>query len=151
MKLTFHRATTDDAFDLAPKLRTADVDEIRALTGHTPVEALVSGVQFSSPGITALADNEIVCIFGACPTSHPIAGSVWLLGSPLIDQYAFRFLRESRRWITALHACYPLLYNVVDARNEVHIHWLRWLGATFLKRHDSYGVEGRPFLEFVHV
>jgi hypothetical protein len=33
----------------------------------------------------------------------------------------------------------------------VHIRWLKWMGCTFIKRHSTYGVEQRPFLEFVRL
>ena len=46
---------------------------------------------------------------------------------------------------------YPLLTNAVDEEYKVSIDWLRFLGFTFLKRHETWGVGNKPFLEFVRI
>jgi hypothetical protein len=92
-------------------------------------------------------------MFGAVPCSD-LDGDVWLLGTDALATrpLAGQFLRQSRFWLTALHeGCAPILHNVIDARNTLHIRWLQWLGFTFIKRHEVFGVEGRPFLEFMRL
>lgn len=146
-------ATHEDVLWLAPKLRKADVQEIEAASGQTPLAALSWSLLASSECWAGEGrDGELIALFGAAPTQEPDVGLVWLLGSESIStKNAVRFLRESRLWLDRLHQSYPILYNFVDARNTVHIHWLRWLGCTFIARHEHYGVGGLPFYEFVHV
>lgn len=150
MRVEFRAATLQHAYDLAPRLRSADKAEIKARSGKSPVLGLISSVHASNPGITAVVDDEIICIFGAAATESPLLGSVWLLGSDAIEQHNRLFLRESRRWINALHAIYPVLYNYVDERNAVHLRWLRWLGFSFFPPRP-FGVEQRPFYEVVRI
>ncbi len=78
-------------------------------------------------------------------------GIVWMLCSEAILEFRTLFARESRLWHGRLVAGCSLTWNVVDCRNTVHIRWLRWLGYSFLHRHDRYGFEQRPFFEFVMV
>ena len=47
------------------------------------------------------------------------------------------------------HKRFDLLYNWVDARNKVHVKWLRWLGFIFINKHHND--QGIPFYEFVKV
>lgn len=91
-------------------------------------------------------------MFGCVPVDET-SGSVWLLGSDDLTQPPLRkqFLAEGRVWLNQLHAFRPLLFNFVDARNTVHIRWLRWMGFTFLRLHPEYGVERRPFWEFARL
>lgn len=136
--------------DLAPRMRAADVAEVRAL-GYTPMQALTSSVMNTKMPVAIMQDGRPIALFGAGETLEPLAGNVWLLGSEELTQgrNLMRFIRECRPWIDALHEQYPLLGNVVDERNTVHIRWLQWCGFTFINRHESYGAEGRPFLEFL--
>ena len=78
----------------------------------------------------------------------------WMLGRDemLTDVHdKWEFLRQSRIHLANLHAMYPVLFNFVDARNTVHLRWLRWMGFTFISRNDNYGPEKRTFYEFVRI
>ena len=46
---------------------------------------------------------------------------------------------------------YRVLYNFIDARNTLHIKWLKWCGFTFIQKHYDYGYEKRLFYEFVRI
>ncbi len=43
---------------------------------------------------------------------------------------------------------FPHLQNYVDARNEISIRWLKWLGFRFDPKPVPYGIWGLPFLRF---
>jgi hypothetical protein len=43
------------------------------------------------------------------------------------------------------------LWNIVDARNELHIRWLKRFGFVALKKHPQVGPQGLPFFEFVRI
>lgn len=144
-------ATLADVQWLAPRLRGDDVREIRAASGQTPLEALTGAYHASSTCYAIEFHGELAALFGAAPTPDPTLGSVWLLGSDAVERNAIRFLRESRQWIDRLHESYPILFNYVDARNTLHLKWLKWIGCVFLDRIDGHGHEGRPFYEFVHI
>ena len=61
------------------------------------------------------------------------------------------FLRRSKVELDKIIQEYPVLFNVVDARNKIHVRWLQWMGFTFIKKHSEYGPEGRLFYEFVRI
>ena len=147
-------AVTGDARRLASRLRGADLQEIRAVTREDPFDLLCQSIAWSNPCYTIVGeDAESLAIFGVVP--DPCAegvGRIWLLGSDdLVFRHSYIFLRHSRKWIEKLHERYPTLWNYVDARNEVHIRWLKWCGFTLLRRIEEYGVERRPFYEFERV
>lgn len=140
-----------DAEDLAPRLREADRREIQASFG-IPLPSLIN---HSDSGIicTISTDDEVVVgLFGAIPTCD-LSAAVWLVGSDALIKPPLRrqFLVEGKTFLDALHRFRPLLWNYVDERNRLHIRWLEWMGFTFINRHPEYGVEKRPFLEFVKV
>lgn len=144
-------ATIQDARDLAPRLRPADVQEIWAATGESPEEALIMGVKLGRPALSFVDPRgELAGMFGVTPLSDPLVGAVWMLSSPAIERYPVHFLRRCRGWIEQFHDAYPVLMNYVDARNVVHIRWLKWVGFQFL-RLVPYGVQRMPFYEIVRV
>jgi len=75
-------------------------------------------------------------------------GVVWLVLTNDIKDHRGEFLREGHRWIDAIQRTWPLITNLVDARNTLHIRWLRWLGFVFTQRIERWGARSVPFLEF---
>jgi hypothetical protein len=139
-------ATLDDARTLV--LRRADRAEIEALTGRDPRAVLIESVERSASAWAGLADGELVCLFGVVPMSLAgVTGIPWLLGSDAVAAYGRQFLRCNRAWLGEMLRDFPLLTNVVDARNTVSIRWLRWLGFT-LGTPQPMGVQGLPFIPF---
>lgn len=145
-------ALVADIYALAGKLREADKAEVRALTGHTPEQALTISFDNSEAPHSIIDDHDaVVGMFGVAPSTDLLAGLVWMLGSDGLTAIGREFLRQSRYWVHALHLNYPVLTNVTDERNKLHHRWLKWCGFTFIHRHPALGVEGRPFLEFVRI
>jgi hypothetical protein len=131
-------------------MRKADVDEVRAAAGLDPVQALISGFQDSTPCYTAEWKGEPFLMFGVVPVDE-VSGAIWLLGTPKVKEARVAFLKESKRVVAAFHDEYPLLFNYVDARNTVHIRWIKWLGFQFINKHPNHGYEGREFHEFIRI
>ena len=138
---------------VASAMRAEDVAEIAAGSGDTPLQSLEEGLRVSSSCWTFVPEDTPAAIFGVAP--HPLwpdrvcAG--WLLGTDEIVKHRMVFLAGSRACLEEAGRGYDLMANFVDARNTVHIRWLKWCGFSFLARHESYGVEGRPFLEFARL
>lgn len=139
-------ATFRDALTLA--LRRADREEAEALTGRHPREVLVESVERSTYAWAGLANGELVCLFGVVPlTLIGITGTPWLVGSDAVCAYSRPFLRRNRAFVRAMLREYPVLRNVVDARNTVSIRWLTWLRFTFGEP-APMGAQGLPFIPF---
>lgn len=146
--------TPEDVAWLAPRLRAADREELRVSTGIPPEIALARGVARSAPCFAGVSsrDDQLALLFGAGPDPrHPDTGIVWLVGSDLITQRPLEFSRLCRPMLAELHRAYPLLWNLVHARNVVHVNWLRWMGFSFLKLHPRLGVGREPFYEFARL
>ena len=146
-------AKITDATQLSPRLRQDDLNEIQARSGRDPKIVLLEGVVLSSPCYAIIGNSGAVeGLFGVSPIDE-FSGSVWLLGSEALatPPLSKQFLRESRRFVDVLHLRYPILTNLIDERNTLHIRWLQWLGFTFFHRHAHYGFEQRPFLEFMRL
>ena len=146
-------ATLQDALDISIALRPEDRDEIEAGSGLTPAKGLIRSLALSTEAYTMHKDGELAGMFGVTETQHPIegVGGVWLLATPVLVENWRPFLRYSREGLLALHARYPALWAFADARNDLHIKWLGWLGFTTIKVHPEYGHEKRPFVEVMRV
>lgn len=147
------RAREEDAAELARTLRRADLREIEASSGEDPLVVLSRGVAASAP-CRAVADGRgrPVALFGVVPDARaPDVGLVWLLASERLAEHPFFVLRRSREWVEELQRRYRVLWNYIDARNELHLRWLLWCGFAPLRRVERHGVEGRPFYEVERV
>lgn len=143
-------ATVEDVFYLSERLRQADLDELDAGTGISPIQALYTGYKNSVTCRVGVYNHNPFIIFGACPVQEDV-GCVWALGSDDLLKARGEFLRQSRRWIQMLHKEFPVLFNYIDARNTVHIRWIKWLGFKLINLHPKYGAGQMPFYEFVRI
>lgn len=91
-------------------------------------------------------------MFGVCNDKNGI-GTPWLLMSDEIynRSHARQFVPESKRWVNSIQERYKVLVNFVDKDNDRAIKWLRLLGFTFISLHENYGVNPKPFYEFVRI
>jgi len=145
------QSTISDAESLAANLRAADRDELSALTDAPPLSVITDGINTSAICFTVcLRDGVIPCaIFGVRESGNPQSGVVWCLGTDDLFRIALKFLRNSKSWVDELHRNHRLFFNVIDERQTVYIKWLKWLGFSFVREFDNYGVEGRRFKLFI--
>ena len=75
-------------------------------------------------------------------------GQIWMLCTNAIHEYPLTFAREAKRWVESRPE--PLLWNIVDKRNRVHLKLLKFLGFKFL-REIKHGPNQLSFIEFCRV
>ena len=144
--------TVEDVMFLAPNLRQADRKECLAATGREPLGVLLDGLRLADTTMTMVAPTGIpVGIVGVGKSAVEDAGSIWLCATDDIEKYQMTFLRNSKQVLKQLQQEYLVLHNFADARNELHIKWLRWMGFSFINKHEQWGFEQRPFYEFVRI
>jgi len=90
-----------------------------------------------------------IAVFGAVTAPDNSGAAVWLVGTPGIVEHRVEFLRRSHSALETVFGSHVALFNCVDERNAAHIRWLKWLGFTFVRRRECYGVHQIPVLEFI--
>lgn len=139
-----------DALALADRLRFEDAREIAAVWGLAAREGLFHCLIHSDRQFALFAAGQPEAIWGISSISEAglRIGVPWMLASDgLFDGLGPSLLR-SRRIVEHLLVDHDVLTNVTDARNEAHLRWLEWCGFSPLRRHERFGVAGRPFVEF---
>lgn len=140
-------ATDGHAYDIAPRLRVADLEEIRALAADE-TSAIVLSIRNSPFARTWLVNGAPACIFGVASTSLlDNSGRPWLVSSDTVPAFPMTFLRACKRILPEILAMYPHLENYIDSRYECAVTWLRWLGFT-IHPAEGIGPTGVPFHRF---
>ena len=138
-----HPITIEAAKEVASNLRPDDRREVEEGWGCDPIDILTraahrgTGVWFEVPngktaGLAGVDDG----------------GIIWMLCTPAIHEYPITFAREAKRFVESRTE--PLLWNIVDKRNTVHLKLLKFLGFKFL-REISHGPNNLSFIEFCRV
>ena len=138
-----------DALQLAPKVRIADREEIRASNGSSPLEALVIPFTYKegrSYTIIGTAKEGVIGMFGVAPTKDPEYGVAWLLSSETLFKHTKQFIKECPYWVSQMSEGYTYIYNWVDRRNWKSLKWLQFLGFEAKEEIKQYGVGKLPFL-----
>ena len=130
----------EDIDHLAPILREADKQECLATTGQMPLKVLHSALLYGDITLTMKTPKgERIGLCGVTPSPFDNAGVVWMCATDAIMKHQMAFLRRSKTALDYLGADYDLLHNCVDARNTVHIKWLKWMGFHFIKSTKRMG------------
>jgi hypothetical protein len=151
--LTTRPALLSDALWIGERLRPEDKREVETLAAVPAVDAVQWSFACSAEVYTwRLQDSRgrieegPAAIFGVTPGFHEGTGCPWLVATSEIIRAPISILREAQHWMDHFHQKYPQgLFNLVDARNGLHLRWLWLLGFKELGRHSVRGNE------FVHV
>ena len=154
--VTAYQRTTvlQDVRYVADHMRQEDAAECQAQSGSSPPESLLYCYLNSKPCMTMISRHGYPMGMWGVIRESKTSGRIWMLGcqSMLDDERDKRtFLRQSKLELIKVLEQYPVLFNVVDARNEIHVRWLQWMGFTFIQKHPEWGPESRLFYEFVRI
>tara|TARA_R100001594_G_scaffold84371_2_gene118893 strand:+ start:722 stop:1174 length:453 start_codon:yes stop_codon:yes gene_type:complete len=144
------KATFKDLQYVANNLREVDKLEAFYQTGQEPLQALQFTYLCSKVNMAIADDNDAP--IGLCGVVN--GGVIWMVSTDaLFDnrKYKIQLIRKGREWVDNLLKSYKVLYNFVYAENKSAIKWLKSLGFTFIKYHEEYGMQGKPFYEFLRI
>lgn len=125
---------------LMSNLRAHDRVEVEALGRGTTGAVLWEAVKVAHEAHAVTIDRELVCIFGVQPD-----GTVWLLGTPLLDRRLITLCKLAPAFINRWLNRFEFLSNITDQRNRRIVMWLRWLGFSF---GEPFDLNGHTFLPF---
>ena len=140
-------ARIEHAYALAPHMKQADREEVKAASGLEPLEVLLKSLELSEKAYAILEKDEVIALGGLAPLTEHI-GIPWALTSNKIALYPKQFCRIAKELIKGFHKSYPLLSNFCDAQNTTTIRWLKWCGFQFVATIPEFGVIKTPFLQF---
>ena len=136
-KIKFERLAPEHA-KIALYLRQEDKNEIKALSRLSPEIGVAYSIASSQKGYAAYYDGTLTAIFGISN------GLIWLVGTDAITKHPITFFRTSKQIFHELTKGHNYLHNYVDARNKLHLRWLKWIGFS-IEKAVNLGAEGRPF------
>ena len=139
-------ARMEHAYQLAPVMKQADREEVKAASGLEPLEALLKSLELSEKAYALLAGEEVLALGGLVPLTEQI-GIPWALTSDKIALYPKQFCSITKKLVKEFHKRYSILTNFCDARNTTTIRWLKWCGFQVVTTIPEYGVAKKPFVQ----
>ena len=144
------KATLKDFKYVVDNMRVMDKIEAHYQTGMNPEDALSFTYMGSEINMAIANDNDEP--IGLCGVQND--GCIWCIATDdLYDnkKYRIQLIRQGRDWVDNLLGSYKILYNYVYAENTSAIKWLKSLGFTFVNYHKEFGLQQKPFYEFLRI
>ncbi len=138
-----HPITYEAALEVATNLRSDDRREVVEGHGLNPMILLPLAAEEGSAVYFTVPDGKTAGLAGVGD-----GGAIWMLCTPEIHRYPITFAREAKRYVDSREE--PLLWNIVDCRNTVHLKLLKFLGFKFLRKVKN-GPYQLDFIEFCRV
>jgi hypothetical protein len=152
MRKRWKLASVADVADVVSRLRIEDIEECRAMWGVSPASFFAThGYDKDNTYVIFNSSGRNVALAGVAPTKVQGSAQIWMIATDDLLKHQIEFLRYSKPFIDEISAPYSIIYNWVDARNEVHIKWLKWCGFIFIDKKERWGAAGLPFYEFLKV
>ena len=138
-----HPITLEAATQVASNLRPDDLREVEE--GHGIDYRFLPLIMSQNPSYVyfTVPDGKTAGMAGVGKE-----GDIWMLCTPEIHRYPITFAREAKRYVDSRTE--PLLWNIVDSRNEAHLRLLKFLGFKFLRK-VKHGPNNITFIEFCRV
>lgn len=132
--------------------RAEDEAECRAAGGESCADSIRSAYRQGQAVLVGLDPHtQVPFAYFGMGECDEVSGLVWMLGTDALAANARTIAKRTPAVLAAWHSRRTLLFNYVDARNALHIRWLRRLGFTFIKLHPRWGTQQLPFLEFARL
>jgi len=144
------KANLQDLRYVAKNMREVDKIEAFYQSGQEPLQALQLTYMCSKVNMAIADDNDQP--MGLCGVVD--GGVIWMVSTDKLfenNKYKIQLIRKGRKWVDNLLKKYKILYNFVYAENDSAIKWLKSLGFTFIQYHEHYGMQGKPFYEFLRI
>lgn len=129
-------------------VRPADVAEADALLGPGKLPWALAESVARSPLAWAAVDDAgaLIALFGVAPANGLLGdkGFPWLIGTTRLPRHRRALSRLAPPYIDLMLEAFPVLLNLVDARNAVSLAWLRRVGFTIHPAAPA-GAAGLPF------
>lgn len=136
-------ATIDDAFSLAPRLRSADKVELEA-QGHLDMDVvLAESIAMSKEVMAYELDGVVHAVFGVVDAGK--FGVPWMLGSDQLFSLGKALLCLPREYVPRWLKEHGFLMNMVHAENTRSIRWLQRIGFTIQEAVQEPGGAFHPF------
>ncbi len=144
------KANLQDLDHVCKNMRKMDRLEALYQTGQNAEDALRLSYLWADRTQTIAGDDDQP--MGICGVIND--GCIWMICTDELftnKKYKIQLIRKGREWVDGLLKSYKVLYNFVYAENDSAIKWLKSLGFTFIKYHEEYGIQGKPFYEFLRI
>ncbi len=128
------------AMEVASNLLPDDRREIEEGHGLDTTEILTQAGQSPSYVYFTMPNGKTAGLAGVDDD-----GLIWMVCTPVILEYPHAFARGARQFVQSRSE--PLLWNIADKRNKVHLKLLKFLGFKF-SREIFHGPNQLSFIEF---
>jgi hypothetical protein len=131
LAVNFVRPSAKDAQYLADNMRQCDIDELKAVSDYTPIEAVLKSIRQSQNEFlyAVYADEKLLCICG-CAENSLLSSEArpWLLATNDMAKYNWYLTPTAKEGVRMMLLRWPKLANIVDIRNRISIRWLKSIG-----------------------
>lgn len=143
MNLKVDKLTVKQLFKFYVNARSEDLKEFWIPTHEKFVDSYIE--DFSKT--LCLYDeetNDVYCMWGVEDIGE-IDDIIWMLCTNIVEQHPVAFLRFCKEYLKGLLEDHKILVNYVWLGNDLHVKWLKWMGAKF---GETIIINGEPFQYF---
>ncbi len=147
--LLIQKASLSDVIHISPNLRSADLAELEAASGLPALQSLIYGFGHGRSWVVREPYSDIpVALFGVTPLTKTV-GIPWMVATDELPRHKKFFVKNASEHIDKMLRFYPDgLVNYIDARNKIHITYIKHFGFEVTGFVADYGHAKLPFYRF---
>lgn len=128
--ITVEKATKEDILNFVSNIRPMDDAEVKITSGKFVHEQIEDLMKLRAKCIKC--DGVLLGIGGWHKRAEDAKGVFgWMLLTNSVEDHKIEFLRWSKKFVKKLLDTYPYITNMAYKENQLHIKYLKFLGARF--------------------
>jgi len=130
-------------------LRQADLDACNAASPGPIADKLRAAIALGEVVLISLTEGQPIALWSAVPMQHKNGvGVIGLLLTKAAEEHMDALHGVLHPALDEALRTYHTVTNVVHMRNEMHVRWLKRVGAEFIAHHPKHGDFAQPFSQF---
>lgn len=133
---------------VAANMRDIDIMECQELSGQSPMDALVKGIEISDYSAVITLNGRPCAVIGLNVVNALTGTGVpWMLATYDAVEHRRVFINHSRIGLDWMRQICPNLTNFIHEDNTIGIRWLKWMGFD-IEQSQPMGENGAMFRKF---
>jgi hypothetical protein len=150
VRVAYERVSEEkDIIELVNNLRKPDLEEVKTFCNTEDVlKPVMEGWKKSEYAKTFLVNDKVAGVYGLVKSpDNKRAACPYLLCTNELYKIKKTFIKGCKQRVDEMLFKFPILFNYIDSRNQVHLQWIKYCGFNLIHEKQINKVKFYGFLK----
>jgi len=149
-RIATERVTVEqDIYELVKNIRKPDYEEVKTISNSDDIlYPILTGWKKSEYSKTFLVNDKVAGVYGLVKSAdNKMAACPYLLCTNELYKIKKSFIKGCKQRVEEMLFKFPILFNYIDSRNNVHLQWIKYCGFNLIHEKQINKIKFYGFLK----